>query len=515
MSTDFEARKKNPVLPVRENRLGSITGYHGSLGDLVERSCDGSLKNRDRCFSQSSLCLSMCALGQLQGIRDIAIVYHGPSGCAAGAAGRSILCNQVAARIGVRNDSVMLCSDMDEQDTVFGALDAVRDIIRTTYEHYHPKAIFVASSCVSGVIGEDIDSVCEELAGELPVPVEPVHCEGFKSRIWASGFDIADHAVLRALVKPPKEKRNVINFKNFYESHRPEITAIFAEIGMKPQFLYMNSTVEELSHISEAAATVCVCGTLGTYLGNALEEEYGVPYIRSINFCGIAGFETWMREIGVTVHREQEVEVYLSREREKYLPKIEEVKKELAGLRCVIGMGPGYTYEVSRVLQELGMEVVWAAAWHYDYHYDNGAVPPAMNYLKEHSPNDIGLSVADMQNYEILSIINTCKPDLYFSRHPGSTVWAIKQGVAALYVADEYMIFGYSGMYNFAKSVLDTIRNRSFEKNLAARIHLPYTKWWYEQQSDSMLLPEAAMPASAIPVSVMPAPQGLEEREAV
>jgi nitrogenase molybdenum-iron protein alpha chain len=212
-----------------------------------------------------------------------------------------------------------------------------------------------------------------------------------------------------------------------------------------------------------------------------------VPYVRTLNPSGIAGFEAWLREIGRVIGKEKEAEAVLRTEREKYLPQIEEIKKQLTGLRAVIGMGPGYTYEVARVLQELGIQVVWAAAWHYDYRYDNNGVPPSLEYLKAHSPENIKLSVADMQNYEILNILQTERPDLYFSRHPGSTVWAIKQGIASVYVADEYMIFGYKGMLSFAKSVLDTVRNRSFEKNLAARVKLPYTDWWYTQNNALML----------------------------
>jgi nitrogenase molybdenum-iron protein alpha chain len=475
------------VVPTREERLGSITGYSGALQELVGQSEEGCVQNRDRCFSQSSSCLSGCALSQLAMIRDVAVIYHAPAGCCTGASGQNVLSRQLAARIQVSYDSVMVGSDLDENDTVFGALDTVRDIAFRTKEEYNPKAIFVASSCVSGVIGEDIDALVDELNEEWDISVIAVHCEGFKSRIWATGFDIADHAVLQGIVKPPKEKRQVINFKNFFESARPEITNIFGRLGVTPQFLYVNSTIEELEHLSESLATVCICGTLGTYLGNGLEELYGVPYIRTINPMGIIGFETWLREIGQTIGKEKEVEQFLDEERAKYLPEINEIKEQLKGLRAVIGMGPGYTYEVARVLQELEMEVVWAAAWHYDYKYDNGDVPPALEYLKKHSPNDIGLSVADQQNFEVLNILNEYQPDVYFSRHPGSTVWAIKQGIAALYVADEYMIFGYRGMLNFARNLLDTVKNRSFEKNLAARVKLPYTDWWYKQSKESML----------------------------
>jgi nitrogenase molybdenum-iron protein alpha chain len=71
---------KISAVPTRESRLGSITGYNGDLQDVINQSKCGSLKNKERCFSQSSSCNAMCALGQLSGIRDVAIINHAPSG---------------------------------------------------------------------------------------------------------------------------------------------------------------------------------------------------------------------------------------------------------------------------------------------------------------------------------------------------------------------------------------------------------------------------------------------------
>ncbi|MFL0194968.1 nitrogenase component 1 [Clostridium sp. WILCCON 0269] len=471
----------------REERLGAITGYSGDLHDLCNRSKCGNLNNRERCFSQSSSCNAGCALSQLSGIRDVAVINHAPSGCTAMSANVNVTNIQMATKRGIINNTVFVGTDMNERDTVFGAAESLKEITREIYKRYNPKAIFIGTSCATGIIGEDVDSVVEELKEEIPVPIAAVYCEGFRSRVWASGFDASDHAVLTNIVKPPNKKNNIINFKNFYESAREEIIDIFSNFGVKPLFLYQNSTIEELSHLSESLATVCICGTLGTYLGNGLEEKYGVPYIKTINPLGIAGFETWLRSIGEVIEKQQEVENYIKREREIYLPKIEEVKKKLKGLRAVLGMGPGYTFEVSRVLQELGIEIAWAGAWHYDRKHDSGIIPPAVNYLMKNSSHNIKLSVTEQQNYEILNILNEYHPDIYFSRHPGTTVWAIKQGIPALCVNDEYMIFGYRGTLNFAYSVLDTINNRSFEKNLASRVKLPYTDWWYEQNNSTFL----------------------------
>lgn len=470
----------------RENRIGSITGYIGTLSDLANQSSCGTLKGCSRCFSQSSTCLSSCALGQLSAIRDVAIIHHGPAGCSVESSRRYYLDKVMAKKRGITNNTVYVGTDMNEKDTIFGSTEALRRIILEVNQRYSPKAIFVTSSCATGIIGEDIDSVVDEVKEEIDVPIVAVHCEGFKSRIWATGFDISDHAVLSSIVEPPKQKRNTINFKNFYESARSEIIEIFKNFDLEPIFLYCNSSVEELRHISESLATTCICGTLGNYLGNGLEEKYGVPYIRTINPLGVAGFETWLREIGRVTGRSEKVEKYIEGQRAIYIPQIEEIKKKLKGFKAVLGMGPGYTFEVSRVLNELGVEVVWALAWHYDKKYENGDVPPSMEYLLEHDV-DFEASVADQQNYEVMNILNKYQPDLYLSRHPGSTVWAIKNGTPAVYVADEYMIFGYRHTLEFAQSILDSIHNRSFEKNLARRVKLPYTDWWYQQNVDEFL----------------------------
>lgn len=467
----------------REERLGSISGYIGNIHDIVDKTKKGELKGSNRCYTQASACLAGCAIGQLSSIRDVLVINHAPAGCTALAPGAEDNSKLLATQRGVTNNTVIVGTDLNENDTVFGAGDSLKETTLKSYERYKPKAIFITTSCVSGIIGEDIDSIVDEIQKEVPVPVVSAHCEGFKSHIWGSGFEIADHAVLRGIVKPPKQKRNVINFKNFNESQRKEIIEIFSHLGVEPLFFYRNSSIEELSRLSESLATVNICGSLGTYLGQGLEQEYGVPYVNTLTPNGIIGFETWLRAIGDTINKREEVEKYIAEQRAIYIPQIEEVKKKLKGIRVVLAMGPGYGFEVARVAQELGLDIVWHASWHYDQKHDNGKLPAAVDYLEKHTPEDYKLSVTELQNHEIINILNTYKPDLYLCRHPGSTVWAIKQGVPSICVVDEYLMFGYKKTLSFAHQVLNTITNRSFEKNLATRVKLPYTKWWFEQNN--------------------------------
>lgn len=475
----------------RESRLGSITGYCGTLRDLDTQTGCGGPQNRGRCFSQASLCNAACALGLTAYIVDAVIVQHSPSGCAVTAMQVCNSTDQLAATIQLDNSrSAYVCTDMNESDTVFGATENLEKVIRETFRRYQPRAIFIGASCVSGVIGEDLESVARALHDELGIPVAPIHCEGFRTKIWASGFDAAFHAILTHIVKPPQRKSNVVNVINFFGGARQEITEIFSQFGVEPLFVITNTTVDQLSRMSESVATMSTCGTLGTYLGTGLEEAYGVPYVRSLQPHGIAGVESWLGELGKVIHKEQEVAAFLKREKEKYLSQILEIKQKLSGLKAVIGMGPAFNFNTTRALQELGIEIVWSAAWHFDRQYDDGKAPDAFAYLVEHSPNNYKMSVSDLQNSELINILHTVKPDIFFARHTGSAVWAMKLGIPAICLYDEYAVFGYKGLLDFANAILDTVTNRSFTSNLAKRVKLPYTDWWFQQQSDHFLAQE-------------------------
>lgn len=466
----------------REGRLGSVSGYSGTLQDLGQRSACGSLATKERCFSQASLCNAACALGVLSFITDAAIVQHSPAGCAVTAMQVSNSKDQLASLLGLDNSKAgYVCTDMNESDTVFGATDNLRDVVREVSRRYQPNAIFIGASCVSGVIGEDLDSVARELTEELAVAVAPVHCEGFRTKIWASGFDAAFHAILSSIVRPPTTKTNVVNIINFFGGARKEITRLFSRLGVTPLFVISNTTVEQLSRMSESRATLSTCGTLGTYLGNGLQQQYGVPYVRSLQPHGIAGFESWLRGLGDVLGQSSVVEQILTEERDKYLPKIEQLKGRLKGLRAVIGMGPGFNFNTVRALQELGLELVHSAAWHFDKQYDDSLVPPAFEHLLAHSPNDFSVSVSDLQNHELINLLNRTQPDVFFSRHVGSTVWAMKLGIPALCLYDEYAVFGYRGLHNFAQAIIDVVTNRSFTDNLKKRVKLPYSEWWLAQ----------------------------------
>jgi nitrogenase molybdenum-iron protein alpha chain len=477
----------------RESRIGSITGYSGTIHEIGrEIACDGCPAERKRCFSQAAGCASGCALAQAAEVNDVAIVHHGPSGCAAIAQLKpafDLLANAIGRD---RSSFAYTCTDMTEADTVFGATENLKDAVIETYNRYHPKAIFIGASCVSGIIGEDLEGIIEEVRAVIGIPVAPIHCEGFKSQIWASGFDATYHAILKYIVKPPQKKTNKVNIIGFTAgmawNTRADIIRMLDVLGLEPTFLLAASTVEELERLPEATASITTCSTLSSYLGIGLETAYGVPFIRSLQPHGITGYEDLARQLSRVAGREAEMEAFLQEERRRYLPAIEKIKEQLAGRRAMIAMGPNLGANIARVLQEFGMKIEHLTAWHFDKQYDDGTRPQALQYLIDHSPEDFTYSVNHLQNFEFMNILQTVKPDIFVSRHPDSAIWSMKIGVPGYCVYDEYNVFGYKGTLRFGKTLLDLILNRSFTENLSKHVRLPYTDWWMKQAPDTFLL---------------------------
>ena len=121
-------------------------------------------------------------------------------------------------------------TNLDERDIIHGGEDKLRQAILEADRRYHPRLIFLYTSCASGIIGDDIEAVTAELQREVAPLLVPIHYEGFKSKICASGFYAAFLAVTKYNLKdrrPPKEKGLInlfaptsVSFKDNLEMER-------------------------------------------------------------------------------------------------------------------------------------------------------------------------------------------------------------------------------------------------------------------------------------------------------
>lgn len=476
-----------PTVQIRELRLGSITAYQGKASELVSRAQAGTLKDSARSFSQCMGCSSGQAFCMLSMITDAVVVNHAPIGCMGDASGFNFV-----YRVEQKNRGLppaigkYYSTNLLEKDTVFGGMQKLRDTVYTAFEREHPNAIFITTSCASGIIGDDVESVANHLSEELGIPVISCFCEGFRSRIWTSGFDSAYHAIVRRLVKPPRERSKKVNIINFWGSHI--FDDLLSRLGYEAQYIVPFSTVKDLEYISEAAATIQICPTLGTYLGAALEQVYGVPEIKVPPAYGVAGTDIWLRELGRVLHREKEVEQLIRDGHERVLPQIEAYRKQFAGKTAYLTAGAAHGHSLIAVLRELGLDVKGAAIFHHDPVYDNGCASADVLAHDVETYGDVRqYNICNKQAFELVNLLNRMRPDIMIARHGGMTVWGAKLGIPTLLIGDEQFSFGYDGILHYARRIAETLDNTEFVTNLARHSTMPYTKWWLKQEPYAFL----------------------------
>lgn len=471
-----------PSVQIREIRINSISGFHGNAQELLQNAACG-MKDKNRSFSQCMGCATSKAACMTVLIQDGAVISHGPVGCASCLHEFAFTYRVNSPERGVAQPTQrkIFSTNLQEKDTVYGGNQKLASAIREVYRRTRANAIFVLTTCAAGIIGDDVESVCTEAEEELGVPVVAIFCEGFRSRVWTTGFDAAYHGIARKLIEPARQRRSdIINVINFWGSD--VFQDWFAPFGAKPNYITPYSTVNTLRHSSEAAATVQACSTLGSYLGAVLEQDFGVPEIPSAPPYGIAQTDRWFRALGKTLGKEEIAEQVIAEKREKYLPRIQELRRQLEGRTAYVTAGAAHGHALLDILGELGLKAQGAAIFHHDSVYDSGRPENDQLAQRVRDYGDVpNYNICGKQEFELVNALNRIRPDILLARHGGMTLWGAKFGIPSLLIGDEHYGMGYEGLVHYGERILETLENDEFVKNLEKHAVNPYTKWWLEQ----------------------------------
>jgi nitrogenase molybdenum-iron protein alpha chain len=483
-----------PAVQIREIRINSITGFQGGAEELVNCARRG-LKDNPRSFTQCVGCATTKAACMTILIQDAAVISHGPVGCSSCLHEYAFTYRVNYPLRGIEKPTPrrIYSTNLTENDTVYGGSVKLEKAIREVYGRAKPNAIFVLTTCAAGIIGDDVESVCDAAEEELGIPVAAIFCEGFRSTVWTTGFDAAYHGIARKLIKPPRKRRDdMINVINFWGSDM--FKDWFAPFGAKPNYITPYSTVESLTWSSEAAATVQACSTLGSYLGAVLQQEFEVPELPTAPPYGIVQTDRWFRALGKLLGKEEIAERIIAGKKAEYLPKIEALKEKLKAvspdkpLTAYVTGGAAHGHALLSVLGELGIEAAGAAIFHHDPLFDNGE--PNNDQLAQRV-NDYGdvpnFNVCNKQEFELVNTLNRLRPDLLLARHGGMTLWGAKLGIPSILIGDEHYSMGYEGLIKYGERILETLENDEFVKNFEKHAVNPYSEWWLKQRPDTFL----------------------------
>ncbi|MDR3278758.1 MAG: nitrogen fixation protein NifE, partial [Oscillospiraceae bacterium] len=192
---------------IRESRPYTYNDLGGSSAELVDNFEKKCLKAADRTFSQGLQCQQINSISALISLEDSVFVIHSPQGCSGcvsmGADGFRV--GQAHRGVKLIQSPRVIVTNLDQNDIIMGGEAKLRETVALAVRRYAPKIIFIFTSCASGIIGDDVDAIAAELQPGLDAILVPVHCDGFKSKVCASGFDAAFIAIQKYLL--PKEPR--------------------------------------------------------------------------------------------------------------------------------------------------------------------------------------------------------------------------------------------------------------------------------------------------------------------
>nr|MDA8098103.1 nitrogenase iron-molybdenum cofactor biosynthesis protein NifE [Nitrospiraceae bacterium] len=254
----------------------------------------------------------------LQPIADTAHIVHGPIACCGNSwEGRGSLSRER----GVSLLRMGFTTDMNEIDIVYGSEDRLRSAVEQAASFWKPKAVFVYATCVSGLIGEDIEAVCRQAQEKIGIPVIPVNTPGFVgpknlgNRI--AGEVLLDHVIGTGV--PPLLTEHDINLIGEYNIAGDLwlIEPLLVKAGIRVlSRLTGDATFEEITYAHKAKLNVVVCGRALINVAKEMERKYGTPYVE-VSFFGRTETTKAVRLIASKLGLEGSVEAVIAEEEER------------------------------------------------------------------------------------------------------------------------------------------------------------------------------------------------------
>ncbi len=293
-------------------------------------------------------------------ITDALHLIHGPIGCAS-----YTWDIRGATSSGRQLHRMSFCTDLTEKEVIYGGEKKLYESLTTLIEKYKPEAAFVYSTCIVGIIGDDMKAVCKKVEKETGIRVLPVMSEGFKGT-KKDGYKAACDA-LGELVGTgdisgiSKYSVNILGdfnianeteiIRSYYERMGVEVVATITGDGR----------VNDICKAHGAALNIVQCSGSMTHLAKDMQQKYGIPYIR-VSYVGIEDTASALYDVADKFDSEEikeKTRELVAAEIAEIYPQLLEIKKDLEGKCAAVYTGGAFkAFSLVRSLRTIGMQAV-------------------------------------------------------------------------------------------------------------------------------------------------------------
>ena len=381
------ARSIEPIVrTIIENLNGKGTRYEAdplddddldkvAKGIPVERKKDRCDIRRDLAICEKNTlrtCGARSPFGLCYDIEDSDVIVHGPTSCAymfsQSYVTYDMLCGEISKR---KSSERVFCTDIDDTASIYGASEKLRSLINERLSS-GTKIVFVVTTCVPAIIGDDVAGVCADCEKENPGHrVIPVIADGILNGGASQCYMIGIQATSELIDDDILPEKGLINLIGYYKNTDPvarahdDLEHILGLAGLRINTLIGSyQTSERFSKMKRASMNIPFAESkLSEKCGRYLEGRFGTPYFPHHVPVGMIQTEQWMREIGkVTSMPDDEITKKIGSLKEFYDECMEGIRGKTVGKTTLIyayeSMDISWMLELSEVMGFKVIEIV-------------------------------------------------------------------------------------------------------------------------------------------------------------
>jgi nitrogenase molybdenum-cofactor synthesis protein NifE len=380
-------------------------------------------------------------------VADALHLVHGPLGCAA-----FTWDIRGALSSGPELHRMSFSTDLREEDVIYGGEKKLAAALDELIDEYNPKAAFVYSTCIVGLIGDDVQAVCRNLSSRKGIPVIPVHSEGFRGT-KKDGYTAACNAISTLVGTSGDSDSGEFSINILGDFNIAGETWIirkyYEEMGVRViSCITGDGRVDDIKRAHHASLNVVQCSGSMMQLAKSMNRDYGIPFIR-VSYFGLEDMSQALYDVASYSGSDDmimTVSEIIKREVSAVYPDLKKIRDDLNGKKAAIYVGGSFkAFSLVKALRHLGMSVAVVGS-------QTGA-PEDYEYLKEIC--DEGTIIVDDTNpLELSKFMDQKSVDLLIGGVKERPI-AYKMGVAFCDHNHERKIplAGFEGMLYFAREV--------------------------------------------------------------
>ena len=309
-------------------------------------------------------------------LTDALVIAHSPRACAfytwqnISSPGRKNLFNRgilMPSAISPHFES----SEMDHASAVFGGLDKLRRQVQAALER-KPGAVVIISSCVSGIIGDDIRAL--EALSTPETPVIAIPADGDISGDYVTGIRDCLHILAEKLIdrtaQPEQDCVNLVGEMAISYNNEPNVRALrglLAGLGLRLNCRFLgDAETSELRGFLKAPLNILDSESADNLeLKDFLQREFGCRFLPGHLPVGMEATAAWITELGDFFGCPEKAEALNRRERESCEEALRALRPALAGKTLVLTTINDDMDWIIRAAEGAGMKVAWVGVMNY------------------------------------------------------------------------------------------------------------------------------------------------------